>query len=100
MPVDGPVPPSVDLTHNEKAFADGLIQALIKNWPAVGDTDIASIRSTFFQREGRIAERENGWLLEIERQTWDILLDSLPWGLGLVHLPWMDAMIHVEWKVS
>ena len=98
MPIDEPVPPYRSPGPWEREFADGLIQALIKNWPGVGDTDITSIRETYLKRTGWVSKKGNGWLLEIEWQTWDILLDSLPWGLGLVHLPWMEHMIHVEWK--
>lgn len=100
MALDEPIPPSIPCSPGEKEFTDGLIEALIKNWPAVGDTDISSVRETFLKRPGRVSKKANGWLLRIERQTWDILLDSLPWGLGLIHLPWMQHMIHVEWETA
>lgn len=100
IPADEPLPITIHLTDYEKEFSDGLIRALIKNWPAVGDTDITSIRETYFKRPGHAFEKDNGWLLEIEYQTWDILLDSLPWGIGSVHLPWMKQMIHVAWKTN
>lgn len=88
----------VALTLNDKTYADGLIKAMISNWPAVGNTSIDSIRQTYFQREGTLSKKDNGWQLVIKKQTWDILLNEMPWGIGMIRLPWNKDLIHVEWN--
>ncbi|MEO1401775.1 MAG: contractile injection system tape measure protein [Cyanobacteria bacterium J06635_1] len=39
------------------------------------------------------------WLLQIERETYDILLDQLPWSIRVVKLPWMPKLLYVEWSL-
>lgn len=92
------LPLEFELSVSEKDFANGLVQALIDNWPAVKDTSIESVRETYFRRDGKLSAKNDGWLLEVKKEAWDILLDRLPWGIGIIHLPWMEEMIHVEWK--
>ena len=96
----GEVEPFQDFTlsASEQQFGDGLVQALIENWPAVKDTSIQSVRETFFKRDGKLSSNNGSWLLELRKEAWDVLLDRLPWGIGLIHLPWMKEMIHVAWE--
>jgi hypothetical protein len=43
--------------------------------------------------------REDGdWVLQVEANTADILLDQLPWGISMIKLPWMGMMLWVEWR--
>ena len=41
--------------------------------------------------------RDGAWLLRVERQTYDLVLDRFPWGWEWLRLPWMDAPLRVEW---
>lgn len=94
---DEPVAVDFVLTKKEKIFSDGLISAMIKNWPDLKNTSITSVRDTYLQREGELYLRDDARLLRIKRQTWDILLSKLPWGIGIITLPWFKVMLHVEW---
>ena len=91
------VPERVDLNKEEKEECDNLLKALINNWSALKKTSPDSLRSTFLIREGLITRDENGWMLQIERKSFDVLLDRLTWGISVVKLPWFDYMIHTEW---
>lgn len=85
------------LSDAEKEEADTLLQAVIKHWGALGQVSNDSLRQGFLQRDGKLSRRDSDWLLQVESQTLDILLDRLPWGIGIVKLPWMTNMLFVEW---
>ena len=44
-----------------------------------------------------LSERDGGWLLRVERETYDVVLDHLPWSAAFIKLPWMDDLLRVEW---
>ena len=85
------------LSAAEKEEAESLLQAVIKHWGALGQVSNDSLRQGFLQRDGKLSRRDSDWLLQVESQTLDILLDRLPWGIGIIKLPWMTNMLFVEW---
>ncbi|MBL7816710.1 MAG: hypothetical protein JNL70_16940 [Saprospiraceae bacterium] len=97
LPIETPIDIRANLTTAERQEADELLEAVIEHWGALGQVSADSLREGFIQREGKISRRTEGWLLQIERQTLDILFDQLPWGLGVVKLPWQSEMLFVEW---
>jgi hypothetical protein len=98
IPFDEPVESDVALTAAEQDEAVSLLKAVIRHWEALRSTSPDGLRGTFFVRPGKISLRDGDWLLQVEPQTWDILLDQLPWGIGMIKLPWMDRLLHVEWN--
>lgn len=87
------------LTSFEIEEAENLLQAVIQNWPVLKNTTPQGLQNGFLRRPGLMAWEEGrlSWLLRVERQSMDILLDRLPWGYSVVRLPWMGQMIQVEW---
>ncbi|WP_421795237.1 contractile injection system tape measure protein [Haliscomenobacter sp.] len=81
------------------AEAESMMQAAIQHWGALGKVSNDSLRQGFLQRPGKISRREDHYLLQVEPQTLDILLQKLPWGMGIFKLPWMKNLLHVEWNV-
>lgn len=98
LPLATPVPPSVDLTDQERDAAAGLLQAVIAHWSALGRTSVEGLRQTFLQREGRLDHANEAWQLQVAPQAFDMLLDRLPWGYSTVKFPWMQELIHVQWR--
>jgi hypothetical protein len=98
LPLATPVPPSVDLTDQERDAAAGLLQAVIAHWSALGRTSVEGLRQTFLQREGRLDRADEAWQLQVAPQAFDMLLDRLPWGYSTVKFPWMQELIHVQWR--
>ncbi len=87
------------LSIEEKAEAQALLEAVVKHWGALRNTTPDGLRGNFLCRAGRLSPREdNEWRLLVERKTHDILLDRLPWGIGMVKLPWMTQMLWVDWN--
>ena len=76
---------------------EDLLNEVITHWKALKNTSIDGLRETFLQRNGKLSKVENGWLLQVEQKTVDVLISSLPWGFGIVKLPWMNEMVFVEW---
>lgn len=94
---DTPIDTRLDLTDLERKEAHELLETVIKYWGALGEVGIESLQVGFLQRDGKLSKRSEGWLLQIEKQTIDILLDRLPWGFGVIKMPWQTDMLFVEW---
>jgi len=55
------------------------------------------LRESFLKRDGILTLKENGWLLQVERKTLDVLIDSIPWGYSTIAFSWNERLIFVEW---
>ena len=77
--------------------AEALLQAVIGHWGALGGTSPAGLRASFLARPGLVREDENGFRLQVEPASFDVLLRALPWGISIVRLPWMTKPIFAEW---
>jgi hypothetical protein len=86
------------LTEGDKKLCDGLLQAVIGHWNALGNTSLAGLRETFLQRQGAARfDEEKGWFVKIEKRPFDVLLKRLPWGISTVKHQFMNDCINVEW---
>jgi hypothetical protein len=87
--------PSVSPT--EAAECENLLTAVIAHTPILKNMSLPSFRGTFLIRQGVLSTRDGTWLLQVERQTYDVVLDRFPWTVQWVKLPWMEAPLRVEW---
>ena len=99
LPLEEPSGPPFDLTEDEAAEANALLNAVIGHWDALGGASPDALRGTFLTRPGKLSRRGEDDLLQVEPQSFDLLLDRLPWGVGAIHLPWMRRMLWVEWRM-
>jgi hypothetical protein len=99
LPLEMPVPQECALSKAEKTECRQLLEAVIRNWPALKNTSPAGLQGAFLQRAGLLywKEERRAWLLRIERQSHDLLLERLPWSYSVLKLEWMAEMIQVEW---
>jgi hypothetical protein len=74
-----------------------LLWAVIAQAPILRDMSVPGFRGTFLLRQGVLRARDGAWLLQVERETYDIVLDRFPWGWEWLKLPWMEAPLRVEW---
>lgn len=99
LPLEQPVESDVDLTAAELEEAAALLEAAVRHWDALGNTSADGLRGAFLVRRGKLSARSDGdWLLQVETNSFDILLDQLPWGFGMIKLPWMEKILWVEWR--
>ncbi len=96
-PITETLPAVITLTRKEKTEAKRLLEALIDYWTPLNNTSIKGLRSAFFERDGKLSQKENGWLLTVEQKTIDVLLGKLPWGYSTIRLPWMHEILNVDW---
>lgn len=97
IPINQALEPQLPLTEEEQADADLLMEAVLEYTKGLGSISEEGFRQSFLQREGVITPQNNGYLLQVEKETFDILLTRLEWSYQVVKLPWMPKAIFVEW---
>ncbi len=92
LPVDAGL-----LSQVDRDEGDAMLAAVIEHWSALRQTSIAGLRASFLQRRGMLRDDDRGWRLQMETESFDVLLGQLPWGLTVVKLPWMTKPIFTDW---
>ncbi len=85
------------LSEPEMEECDTLLKAVIQQAPILNDMSLPGFRGTFLLRQGILSSRDGAWLLQVERETYDVVLDRFPWSWQWVKLPWMKNPLRVEW---
>jgi hypothetical protein len=97
LPPESFVPYEIEISDYEKEEAEAMIEAAISNWKVLKNTSIVGFRDAFLLRNGIISPDLNGWKVQIQRISHDVLLDRLPWPISVIKLPWNENIIHVQW---
>ncbi|WP_046744088.1 contractile injection system tape measure protein [Kordia zhangzhouensis] len=92
-----PVQDSIDMTDSDKQLIDGMIEAVIQYWSAIGQTSVNGFRGNWLVREGVLKETEDRWELLVEKRPYDILMLKSPFSFSIIKLPWMQKPLHVTW---
>lgn len=95
--IEEPIPIDILLEADETNEATTLLASVIQHWKALKNTSVNGLRESFLKRDGMLTQKENGWLLQVERKTLDVLIDSIPWGYSTIAFPWNTNLIFVEW---
>lgn len=85
------------VTEDENEECNSFLAAVIEQAPILHNMSIPGFRATFLLRKGQLSTRDGAWLLRVERETYDVVLDRFPWSVAWLKLPWMEAPMHVEW---
>ncbi len=85
------------VTEQEAEECRDLLRAAISHAPILNEMSIRGFRGTFLLRKGVLSARDGAWLLRVERETYDVVLDRFPWSASWVKLPFMEAPLRVEW---
>ncbi len=96
-PPEHPCPLDAPLAHELRDECDTLLAAVIDHAPVLDAMPISRFRASFLQRAGGLAVRTGSWLLAVERQPWDVILDRFSWSWAWIKLPWMPEPVTVEW---
>lgn len=97
VPVAEPIDALDPIDEQEQEIGQGLLAAVIGHAAILRDMSVDGFRSTFLQRKGMMTIQGGYWLLRVERETFDIVLDRFPWHFQIVKLPWMTRAVYVEW---
>ena len=98
VPLAAPIESALPLTDTEKAACDDLLVQVIGHWSALRNTSSVTLRETFLWRQGKLFSTDQGWRLEVQRKTEDVLLNRLPWGFSMIKLSWMRGLLSVSWE--
>ena len=93
-----PIAIDFEITDTEKAACEELLAAVIGHWPMLKNISLKGFRSAYLQRTGILTLQDGSWLLRVDRQTYDVIVDNIPWPINMVKLPWMNEAIVVEWQ--
>jgi hypothetical protein len=85
------------LTETERQECNAFLNAVIEQVPILNNMSVAGFRSSFLLRQGILSSRDGANLLQVERETYDIVLDRFPWSMDWIKLPWMSSALRVEW---
>jgi hypothetical protein len=85
------------LTGADRDEVHAMLTAVVEHWQALKRTSVAALRTSFLRRPGLVRRDDNGWRLQVEPSSFDVLITRVPWSLSLVKLPWMPIPIHVDW---
>lgn len=88
------------LSERDHREAETLLRAVVGHWKVLKQTSVAGLQAAFLSRSGLLRPQQAHWLLQVEPQSFDVLLNHLPWGIGIVKLPWMLRPVHTEWTIS
>jgi hypothetical protein len=81
----------------EAEACESLLVAIVEHAPILRNMSADGLRGNFLLRQGALSTRDGAWLLRVERETYDVVLDRFPWNWEWVKLPWMDLPLRVEW---
>ncbi|MBK8251187.1 MAG: hypothetical protein IPK82_00770 [Polyangiaceae bacterium] len=84
-------------TEEERSEVFKVLRSALRAAPVFSGTSVEGLRHTFLQRDGKLVQKSEKWLLTVQRKTVDILLDQVPWSYSVVVCPWMKAPLHVLW---
>ena len=93
-----PIPASWTISETEQDECEQLLMAIIHHWSVLKNTSPDGLRRAFLQRAGVLRPHLGDWLLQVEPQTYDILINHLPWNIEMVKLPWMNQILYVKWQ--
>lgn len=92
-----PCPLDVPLERELCEECDRLLAAVIDHAPVLDSMQIPRFRASFLQRTGVLGTRTGSWLLAVERQPYDLVLERFSWSWAHVKFPWMPEALAVEW---
>lgn len=98
LPMNYPIESEIELTDLEKEEGRQVLRFVCQYWKPLNGTSPEGLQRSFLQRNGSITYEDNTWIVRVEGQALDILLDDLPWEISLLLLPWREEMIMVEWQ--
>jgi len=92
-----PVINGIDISKEEIDLIEGMIQAVIGHWSAIGQSSVEGFRDKWLVRDGLMVETPERWELTVDRRAYDVLINQSPFSFSIIHFPWMTKPLHVYW---
>lgn len=97
FPINMPVKIKHQFTAAEKKAGEEILDSFIEHWSVLRNTSRRGLIESFINRKGLIQKTGENFLVQVEKNSIDILLDSLPFGIRTIKLPWNEYIIYTEW---
>jgi hypothetical protein len=97
LPLEQPVEDGIEISEDHIKIIEGLIEAMISHWPAIGASSVYGFRGNWLVRDGLLTEQEDRWNLTVEKRPYDLLIDHSPFSFSIIKHSWMDKPLHVNW---
>lgn len=98
IPINYPIALEEELFNQEKQEVNKLLNKFKESCRSFKNTSVASLRSEFFNRPGKLEIKDGIVDLVVEVRSFDYILNTIPWGLSYIKLPWLDIQIFVNWN--
>ena len=98
LPLTYPIASEFELSEEEIVEGRQVLASVCKYWKPLNGTSIEGLQQSFMRRNAKVIFEDNAWIVRVEGQTIDVLLDDLPWEISLLLFPWKEEMIMVEWQ--
>jgi hypothetical protein len=85
------------ISEAHKELIEGMIQAVIGYWPAIGHSSIAGFRGNWLIRNGLLMDGDDNCELTVEKKAYDLLINKSPFSFSAIKYPWMAKALHVSW---
>ncbi|MBO4806565.1 MAG: hypothetical protein J5554_11025 [Paludibacteraceae bacterium] len=100
LPLSFPIENDFNITPEEQREAEELLNTICEYWKPLNRSSYQSLQGTFLQRNGTLEYADETWIIRVEGNAFDILLEDLTWEISTIILPWLDPMIYVEWQAE
>ncbi|PTS92068.1 hypothetical protein DBR11_27600 [Pedobacter sp. HMWF019] len=97
LPLSTAIDQTTEISEDCQTLINGLIQAVIEHWPAMGNTSVQGFRESWLIRDGLLRAQEDRWELRVERRIYDILISKSPFAFSVIKYPWTSKPLHVHW---
>ena len=81
----------------EQKAGEDMLDSSIEHWSVLRTTSRNGLIKSFIERKGLIQKTEKNFVVQVEKSSIDILLESLPFGILTIKLPWNEYFIYTEW---
>lgn len=98
LDVSHPIRTDIQINKKDRKIINGLIEAVIGYWSAIGHSTIEGFQGSWLWRKGKLEQKEEYWELKVEQNSYDMLLDRLPFTISPIKLSWMEKPLIVEWR--
>jgi|GEM_PF-1365308 len=91
----------IELSEEEHGACEYFLSECIKQTKILTKDNPDALRANYLIREGKLYREESKWILEVQPQPYDILLEKKAnVSLGTAFFPWSKCVIVVNWKTS
>ncbi len=97
FPLEQAVDIMTEIKEEQYTEADSLLDAVISQWEKLQNPSREALREGFLRRSGKLSERNQEDLVQVEKSAIDVLMNYLPWSVSLIMLPWRKELLRVEW---